>query len=577
MMKRNLLTENNSILKSILPIRAVAILFAFMPFAFLHAQSLNDQSIDTLAVVGNHVISMDDFIEAYKDKVLRVGLTDNGDTRYKYLMDMVNDQLLINRAKIEGMDKTKESREEYKRTWMQELLNAYSARNIEPGIKITENDLKQFYRMLNTKIKVRHLYASTKQKADSLYSELMRGKTFKELAETDFEDPELRNNGGLLGYISVDEMDPAFEKAAFSMKVGEISKPVKTVEGYSIIKVLDIKYNPITTESEYLKAQDRIKAFVYKRKYEEAAREFTKSEHEKLKIKFNKPFVLKIFNSLKQDSTENILENSSLINKNDLSRVVVTSAIGSWDFHTLVKEMSITTGTQRQWIRTAENLEDLISGLIIRKYIIQSALKEKLDKAPSFKKNVDYNFDTYLLTQMDNKLRSGIKISEDSVKAYYEKNRTLFYSKPEIGLSSILVDDFLLAHSIKSLLQQGAGFSSLARKYSVQKITAQKGGDIGYFTEESLGGLGKEIFSLKIGEWKGPISEYGKFVFLKCTGHKTPVLKPLSKCSKDIEETLTTFNWFKIREAYTDKLKEEIPVKLFPEKLNALNLLTRAD
>ncbi len=576
-MKRNLLTEINSILKFILTIRAVAVLFAFMPFAFLHAQSLNDQSIDTLAVVGNHVISMNDFIKAYKDKVMRVGLTDNGDTRYKYLMDMVNDQLLINRAKIEDMDKTKESRKEYKRTWMQELLNAYSASNIEPGIKITENDLKQFYRMLNTKIKVRHLYASTKQKADSLYSELMRGKTFKELAETDFEDPELRNNGGLLGYISVDEMDPAFEKAAFSMKVGEISKPVKTVEGYSIIKVLDIKYNPLTTESEYLKARERIRAFVYKRKYEEAAREFTKSEHEKLKIKFNKPFVLKIFNSLKQDSTENILENSSLINKNDLSRVVVTSAICSWDFHTLVKEMSITTGTQRQWIRTEENLEDFISGLIIRKYIIQSALKEKLDKAPSFKKNVDYSFDTYLLTQMDNKLRSGIKISDDSVKAYYEKNRTLFYSKPEIGLSSILVDDSLLAHSIKSLLQQGAGFSSLARKYSVQKITAQKGGDIGYFTEESLGGLGKEIFSLKIGEWKGPISEYGKFVFLKCTGHKAPVLKPLSKCSKDIEETLTTFNWFKIREAYTDKLKEEIPVKLFPEKLNALNLLTRAD
>ena len=196
-----------------------------------------------------------------------------------------------------------------------------------------------------------------------------------------------------------------------------------------------------------------------------------------------------------------------------------------------------------------------------------------MNEAPSFKKNVAYNFDTYLLTQMDNKIRSQIKISPDSIKEYYENNKALFYKKPEMRLGSILVDDSLLADSIKKLLTGGAKFENLAKKYSVQKLAAKKGGDIGYFTKEELGSLGEEIFSLKIGEWKGPISEYGKFVFLKSTGFKAPVGKPLSECYKTIEETLTTFSWFKIRNSYTDSLRKEIHVKVFPEKLNTLNRL----
>lgn len=75
---------------------------------------------------------------------------------------------------------------------------------------------------------------------------------------------------------------------------------------------------------------------------------------------------------------------------------------------------------------------------------------------------------------MDNKIRSQIKISPDSIKEYYENNKALFYTKPETRLGSILVDDSLLAHSIKKLLTGGDQFDNLAKKYSVQKLAAKK-------------------------------------------------------------------------------------------------------
>ncbi len=87
------------------------------------------------------------------------------------------------------------------------------------------------------KLAVRHLYAKTKKEADRLYELLQKGASFNELAKQIFTDTALQNSGGYLGYITWGDTDPAFEDAAYSLKVGEISKPVKTAQGYSIIKL----------------------------------------------------------------------------------------------------------------------------------------------------------------------------------------------------------------------------------------------------------------------------------------------------------------------------------------------------
>ena len=102
------------------------------------------------------------------------------------------------------------------------------------------------------------MFARTKEEADNLYQLLKAGASFKELAKQVFTDSTLRNNGGYLGYFSWGDMDPAFENAAFSLKVGEISKPVKTAQGYSIIKVEDRKEIPLMTEDDFQKRKKKL-------------------------------------------------------------------------------------------------------------------------------------------------------------------------------------------------------------------------------------------------------------------------------------------------------------------------------
>ncbi|MGE5499592.1 MAG: peptidylprolyl isomerase [Syntrophothermus sp.] len=527
---------------------------------------------DTLALINDTPVTSQTFARLYAEKIGRLGLTDNGDVRQKYLLNLVSDEVLIQKAKFDGMDRTPDAIKELDRLKLQELLNSWSKKHISPQINIPDEELKDLFVKFNTSIKVSHLYAPSRAEADKLYNQLSKGKDFNSLAREIFSDPELRDNGGSLGYISVDQMDPEFEKAAYSMKKGEISHPVKTVEGYSIIRIDEIKKNPLVTETEFLKAKERLKAFVRKRAYEEAVLRFTGNLRKDLKIKFNPTLLIKFYDALKDSNAVPFSEQSKWISAGSIKGIIVTSVLGQMNGRILAGEISSAAEGQKKWIRSRENLEDFIAGLIMRRFIARSAKLEKLDTLASFSANVKYAFDSYLLKTKEQQLRQQIKISPDSAKAFYSSHPEIFIKESEVRLSSILLEDKKTADSVKTLLFKGEKFEYLAEKFSTQRNTSYRGGDIGWFSRKMLGNIAGEVFALKQGEWTGPLEEDGKYALLKCTDIKPPIMKSFDEAKKEIEESLANMSWLSFRQKYTDSLKTEISVKIFPEKLNALKI-----
>lgn len=74
-------------------------------------------------------------------------------------------------------------------------------------------------------------------KAQDIRKRLQAGEDFAKIAKAESDDAGAGANGGSLGVITKGRMVPAFEQAAFSLKPGELSEPVKTQFGYHIIKV----------------------------------------------------------------------------------------------------------------------------------------------------------------------------------------------------------------------------------------------------------------------------------------------------------------------------------------------------
>ncbi len=123
------------------------------------------------------------------------------------------------------------------------LLEAIATKDVT----VNDDELKKYYEEHKDEFKepeqvrARHILVKDEKTAGEIEKELAGGADFAELAKAKSEDPGSKDKGGDLGYFGKGAMDPAFEKAAFSLKIGETSAPVKSSFGYHIIRVEDRK------------------------------------------------------------------------------------------------------------------------------------------------------------------------------------------------------------------------------------------------------------------------------------------------------------------------------------------------
>ena len=82
---------------------------------------------------------------------------------------------------------------------------------------------------------------AAKAKIEDVIKRARGGEDFAKLAREISEDKASAAQGGELGLVGPGELVAPFEQAAFALKKGEISDPVRTPFGYHAIRVLDIR------------------------------------------------------------------------------------------------------------------------------------------------------------------------------------------------------------------------------------------------------------------------------------------------------------------------------------------------
>jgi len=157
-------------------------------------------------------------------------------------------------------------------------------------VSVDEKEAKEFYdknkKMFKVtgQIKASHILIKYKksdgeqkkkealEKIHKIQKELDKGKDFGELAKKYSEGPSSKKEGDL-GYFGKGQMVPAFEKAAFALKKGEVSDVVESPFGFHLIKLTDRK--PETTlkfsdiKQQLIQRLKSIKAEVAVKKYYE--------------------------------------------------------------------------------------------------------------------------------------------------------------------------------------------------------------------------------------------------------------------------------------------------------------------
>ena len=72
---------------------------------------------------------------------------------------------------------------------------------------------------------------------ETLRAEIVGGAKFEDVASRESQDQFTATGGGLMGTRAKGSLDPEIEKAAFAVRVGDVSQPILAGDGYNLIKV----------------------------------------------------------------------------------------------------------------------------------------------------------------------------------------------------------------------------------------------------------------------------------------------------------------------------------------------------
>lgn len=172
---------------------------------------------------------------------------------------------------------------------------------------------------------------------------------------------------------------------------------------------------------------------------------------------------------------------------------------------------------------------------------------------------------------LQEKATKDVKVSDKEIKAYYEK------ASQELNARHILVADEKTANEVIDKLKGGADFATVAKEYSTDKASAEKGGELGWFT---VGSMVQEFsdaaYALKLNTISEPVkSQYGYHIIEVTDKRAVKDYGTLEEKKGEIKDTIAaTKGDFNTKMA---ELIKEAKVEIKDKDLkNALDTYTKA-
>lgn len=541
----------------------------------LGCSSNNTTYVDenTLAQINDHSVTVAHFETAFKEYYFRTGqvLTPDETVRKAILDSEFNTYVMAVYAQDIGLDKTAEA--EYQRSAIEKrvLTEEYLNQVILSGVEVTDADLRDYYIRFNSNLRASHIYAATKELADDFYERLQNGENFESLAQEAFINPYLAENGGDIGRFTTDDLDVAFEDQAFSMEVGEISRPVKTAQGYSIIKLTDRVTKPILTEYEFNQNKERLTSYVRVKKEEIEQREHLQSFIDESVI--NDVSLGEIFELIATSADEFFNRDVELINKINSSIEILSFDTFTFNGKQFSDEILSSSISMLNTIQDEQSFRNFIYGVAYRAFMVDQALTLEIDQQPAVVASIQETYLHYLEKEAESYLTQNIENTPAELyDIFYQKSED-FYEPEQIRVQRLVVNGEEFANEIYSNLMQGEDFSTAVvdlTKYNEDIFTQ---GDLGYVPITDFGFNARKLSATPVGELVEPINytsdEYHIYKVLDRIDARDLTF---DEAKEMVDRYLTNQKLQQLRAETIQQVKEKHNAVVDLEKLNALTI-----
>ncbi len=243
---------------------------------------------DVVATVNGVPITLS-MIEAKIEKLPKYYQTFAVQHKKEIVNEMIVEKLLYDEARKRKLNLDPDIKELINDATKKILISRVIEEEAKKSTPVSEDDVKIYYEenkekyMVPETVRASHILTSTEEEAEAAKGELDRGAGFAAVAKQYSKDLT-KDRGGDLGYFGRDQMIPEFEKAAFSLNVGQTSGIIKTRFGYHIIKLTERK--PAVYQS-FDEVKDTVRTSIIRDRQRQRFDEFTDKLKEKAKISIN--------------------------------------------------------------------------------------------------------------------------------------------------------------------------------------------------------------------------------------------------------------------------------------------------
>ncbi len=534
----------------------------------------NPDEENVLARIDDLAVSVAHFENAFKEYFYRTGqvLTPSESTKKAILDSEFNTYVLAVHARDLRLDESDKAKYQKlaieKRVLTEEFLNQI----LNAQIKVTDQELREYFLRFNTKLRASHIYASNLKQAEEYYNRLVNGETFEALAEEAFSNKYLKENGGDIGWFTTDELDVSFEETVFNLNTGEFSAPVQTAQGYSIIKLTDSRVNPLITEQDFATNKARLSSYVRSKKEELLQRQHLNAFIDQLQL--NTELIADLFQLISTSAGKWVSKDPEFVsNLSLLEGELAKYENFSFDVDEFIEEYFASTTQMLNVVKDLSSFNDFIHGIAYRSYMVEMAVNAGIDQQKVVQSSIQETYLHYLEDLVMEELEQSIKNTPAELYNTFQDNRDRFYQPMVIDVQRLVVENEEKALLLISEYKSGKLFENLILNHSINNEDRLINGKLGYLEIDKFGFNSAQIANLEIGDVSQPITyATGEIHVYKVLDKIEASPLTFDEAKAKVDDFLTQKKLSELRSSTIARVKEKHDAEINTERLNALTI-----
>ena len=522
-----------------------------------------------VAKVGRLVVTVQDFKDGFiaKWRTEEAAARKSFEDRRAFVQESADHLLLVAEAYARGYDKKPVVADQANQQAARKSLDLLYQQEILDKV-VTEQGMQQFYNRSGEELRGRHILLKTppsdtstakgsaaKTRIDSIRQAVVRGLDFGEAALRFSDDATTARDSGKLGWFTWGKMVDEFQSAAWDLKLGEVSKPVKSPYGWHLILVEERR--PVS-QRPFAEAKKQIREQMYRaegEKLNELAQKYLANLRQKAKVETRDDVWQMMRQKVKDPTAPTNKGLAGFFTEKEKGLTAATYKGGKVTVQDIVDKI----GDQVQrvnWDRP-ESFNEILGGIVEPKLLERDArekgLLKKALKTPEILRQKEQQMATMLEKE---EITDKVKPDSAEIQAYYLAHLGNFIQEEERVVREIFVkEDSAKAARIAGRARRGEDFGKLAKQFNEKESTKPDNGKVGPFGKRRADIVGTSAFELaNIGDIAGPLL-MGK----NCSVIQLLEITPSRTKSFDEVRSEAERQW---RIAKTDELKEALKTGL---------------